>query len=92
MLVDAEQSAAVEQPHDVPESGVGVLVEDRVGADQRSIPGAADFDVTHCDRDMVERREGRHKSGLYDPLSAACAGSHVPQIHSIAQYPDLAAG
>ncbi len=58
VLVDAEQRAAVEQPHLMPEAGVGVLVERRVGAEQVAVPGAADLEVAHRDRDVVERWKG----------------------------------
>jgi short chain dehydrogenase len=54
VLVDAEQRAIVERPHQMPESGVGVLVEHRVGAEQRSIPRPACVDITHRDRDVIQ--------------------------------------
>jgi hypothetical protein len=57
VLVDSEYRAAVKEPNQVPESGVGVLVEHWLGAEQRPIPRAADFYVAHGDCDVVESGE-----------------------------------
>jgi hypothetical protein len=56
--MNPEHGAAVEHPHLVPEAGVGVLVEDLVGAEKVALPPAAGFDVTHRDRDVIERWKG----------------------------------
>jgi hypothetical protein len=45
MLVYSEQGAAVEDPHQVSESGGGVFVDYGVGAEQPAVPGAADGHV-----------------------------------------------
>ena len=57
MLMDAEDRAAIQQPHKMPEAGLGVLVEHRVSAEKAAIPGSADFEVAHRDRDVVDRWE-----------------------------------
>lgn len=51
VLMDTEYRAAVQEPRLMPEPGVGVLVEQWVGAEQFPIPGAADLDVAHRHRD-----------------------------------------
>jgi hypothetical protein len=58
MLVDAEQRAARQHPHQVPEAGVGVLVDHRVGAEKLAVPGTPDIEVAHRDGDVVESGEG----------------------------------
>jgi hypothetical protein len=56
--MDAEQRAAVQQPDKMPETGVGVLVDDGVSAEQLAIPRAADLEITYRDRDVIECRKG----------------------------------
>ena len=69
MLVYSEQGAAVQDPHQVAESGGGVFVDHGVGAEQLAVPGAADGDVAHGQRDVVECR----KCHDYVFLSGQCA-------------------
>lgn len=45
VLMDAEQCAAIEEPDQVPKSGISVLVEDWVAFEQRFVPRAAGVDV-----------------------------------------------
>jgi hypothetical protein len=47
------------------EARVGVLIERRLGTDQRLVPGSADTEVAHRERDMVERGEGHRDSSLF---------------------------
>jgi len=61
VLMDAEQRAVVERPDQMSETCVGVLVEHRIGADQFSVPGSADAEIAHGERDVVERREGHRR-------------------------------
>src|SRR5690349_18958007 len=58
VLVDTEQRAVVERPDQMLEAGVGVLVEHGIGTDQRFVPRSAYAEISHCERDMVEGREG----------------------------------
>src|SRR5690348_1422840 len=57
VLMNTEQRAVVERPHQVSEAGVGVLVEHGIGTDKRLVPRSADAEIAHGKRDMVERRE-----------------------------------
>ena len=58
--VDAEYRPVAEYPHQVMEACVGVLVEQRLGAEQGAIPRAADVEVAHGHSDVVKCRNGRH--------------------------------
>ena len=58
VLVNSEQRAIVERPDQMSETCVGVFVEHRIGTDQSPVPGSADAEIAHGERDMVERREG----------------------------------
>ena len=80
MLMDAEERAAIQQPHLMAEAGVGVFVEYRVAAEKAAVPGSADVDVAHRDRDVVEGREGH---GLQaSPLcGAGPASGRWPSTH-----------
>src|SRR6202012_5532099 len=57
MLVYSQQGAAVEDPHQVTESGSGVFVDHRVDAEQPAVPRSADGDVADGQRDVVEGRK-----------------------------------
>ncbi|BBX43082.1 hypothetical protein MSIM_45330 [Mycobacterium simiae] len=59
VLMDAEDRAAVEEPHLVSKAGIGVFVEGRIVAEEIAIPGAADLEIAHRDRNMIESRK-RH--------------------------------
>lgn len=72
----------------MPKAGVGVLVDNRVSAEKPPIPGAADLEVTHSDRDVVECGEGHGLTLTLDDAAAlSCARSHVPQVELIAEDP-----
>src|SRR5215211_1462297 len=57
VLVEAEQLAVAEQVHGVVEVGVGVLVQHRLGVEQRLVPGDADRQVPDGDGDVADGRE-----------------------------------
>jgi hypothetical protein len=59
VLVQAEECALAERPDDVVERA-SVLVEDRFGVEEASIPGDAALQVAHGKSDMSEGRELRH--------------------------------
>ena len=60
MLVQTEERAVTEQVHRVVHVGFGVLVEHRLGVEQRLVPGDADGQIAHRQCDVGERGEGRH--------------------------------
>src|ERR1017187_9975036 len=48
------------KPHDVVES-TRVLIDNRIGAEQLLVPGLASAEVTHCQRDVRDRRKLGHQ-------------------------------
>ena len=76
VLMDAEQRAAIEQPHLMPVAGIVVLVGEGVGAEKTAVPGAADVEVAHRDRDVVEGGKS------HGPTLRA-----VPSMGPLAEYP-----
>jgi hypothetical protein len=64
VLVQAQQRVVADQVHGVMEVGVGVLVQHRLGVQQRLVPGDADGQVADGERDMGEGRELAHAYSL----------------------------
>src|SRR5215216_69843 len=60
VLVQAEQGVVAEQVHGVVEVGVGVLVQHRLGLQQRLVPGDADRQVADAEGDVGEGRKVGH--------------------------------
>ena len=65
VLVQPEEHAVADQVHGVVEVGVGVLVEHRLGVEERLVPGNADGQVADGERDMGDR--GKRGHGLLFP-------------------------
>ena len=55
MLVQPEQGAVAHDVHGVVEVRVGVLVDHRVGVEERAVPGGADREVVDGERNVGER-------------------------------------
>ena len=54
VLVQADEGAAAEQEHRVVHVGIGVLVDHRLGVEERLVPRDADREVAHRECDVVE--------------------------------------
>ena len=80
VLVQSEQGATGQEVHGVVHVWVGVLVEDRLGAEERLVPGHAHRQVLHGERHMGETGERRHGNLLRFLLSALSP----PQRRSVA--------
>jgi hypothetical protein len=88
VLVQAEQGVAAEQVHGVVEVGVGVLVQHRLGAEQRLVPGDADGQVADGDGDVGDGWEVGH--GCSFPDGAMGLGAGLDRLLSLGR-PDASA-
>ena len=74
VLVQAEQRAVAEQVDGVVEVGVGVLVEHRLGVEQRPVPRDAHREVAHGQGDVGQRGKCGHGG---TPSGGVCGSAAI---------------
>ena len=60
VLVQPDERAVAEHVHGVVHVGISVFVDHRVGVEELFVPGNADRQIAHGERDVRERRKGGH--------------------------------